>query len=590
MMRRAARIGIRMFPLGLGLTVILAAAVAARADDPKGSRWIGPEALIYAESSRPETLLDRALSDRVSRLLYAIPGYQTALARPDLKTGRGVVDFVARSFGTTWDKGLRDLAGGGIVFAVEGTKGPERIILVITPKDLALLEKVHAKVLELVRADAKVKAKPDPVKEDEHRGIKSYSLAPTEAHAIVDGVLVVTNGTETLKAVIDRALDGKGPILADDATFAARRKEADPEALAWGFMRTDRLRRIDPKRFGGTKPDPGATFVFGAWLEAIQKGDWASLGLTWTEGRLAAELTVATPKDGYSAAMKRYLPSKGEGAPRPISPKNMIASAALWRDFSSIWEVRAEIFPPETVQGLAQLDTQAGTFFGGRDFGTGVLGALGGRWSLVVADQDFAAMTPVPDVKLPAFAIILDLKPDDPEFATRLMSAFQSFLGLVNLGAAQTKAPPLMIGSDQMDGLSIATSKYLPETGRPKGEPVNTRHNFTPSAVQVGNFFVISSNLGLARDLVKTLKEPVNTTDSTLIAEADGPALARLLERNRPQLVMQNMLSKGNAKAQAESETGLLLDLLKYLGHGAMTATDRPDSVLVKLNFALDAK
>jgi hypothetical protein len=288
--------------------------------------------------------------------------------------------------------------------------------------------------------------------------------------------------------------------------------------------------------------------------------------------------------------MQRYLPAQGEGAPRPIFTKNMIASAALWRDFSSIWEVRADIFTPETVQGLAQLDTQAGTFFGGRDFGTGVLGALGGRWRVVVADQDFDKMTPVPDVKFPAFALVLDLKPDDPEFAIRLMSAFQSFLGLVNLGAAQSKAPPLMIGSDQMDGLTIATSKYVSEIGRPKGEPVNTRHNFTPSAVQVGNFFVISSNLGLARDLATTLKEPIKITDSTLVAEADGPALSRLLDRNRAQLVMQNMLSKGNAKAQAETETSLILELLKYLGHATVTASDRAYSVVLKLNFALDAK
>jgi hypothetical protein len=207
-----------------------------------------------------------------------------------------------------------------------------------------------------------------------------------------------------------------------------------------------------------------------------------------------------------------------------------------------------------------------------------------------VADQDFAKMDPVPDVKFPAFALILDLKPDDPEFATRLMAAFQSFLGLVNLGAAQSKAPPLMILSDRAEDLTIATARYLPETGRPKDEPINARYNFTPSAVQVGNAFVISSSLGLARDLAKTLKEPVSPSDSTLLAEADGPMLSRLLERNRATLVMQNMLSKGNTKAQAEGETGLLLELLKYLGHGTATATDRPDSTALKVNFALDAK
>ena len=54
--------------------------------------------------------------------------------------------------------------------------------------------------------------------------------------------------------------------------------------------------------------------------------------------------------------------------------------------------------------------------------------------------------------------------------------------------------------------------------------------------------------------------------------------------------MIQNMLSKGNAKAQAESETMLLLELLKYLGHATMTASDHADAVVLKMNFVLDAK
>ncbi len=576
--------------LGAMLPFILASASVAHAGEPKGVRWVGPDALIYAESSQPEVLFDRAQSDRLSKMLNGVPAYKTALAKPEVLGARAVASIVAAGLGTTWEKGLRNLTGGGIVFAVEGTKSPERIFILITPKDAVLLEKTHARLLEFVRNDAKTKKTPDPVKEIEHRGIKTFSLSPTEAHAIVSGVLVVANGPETLKTVIDRSLDEKSPSLADDATFQARHKEVDKDALAWGFARTDKLRTIDPKKFGGEKADPGATFVFGPWLEAIQKGDWVAATLVWSESRISAEIVVPEPKSGYSAAMKRYLPGKGQGAPQISLPKNAIGTAALWRDFSSIWEVRAEIFPPETVQGLAQLDTTAGTFFGGRDFGTGVLGALGERWSLVVADQDFDKMNPAPDTKYPSFALILEMKPDDPEFATRLMAAFQSFLGLINLGAAQSKAPPLMIGSDTVDGMAIATSKYQSTFQPIKGEPVDPRYNFTPSAVQVNNYFVISSTLGLARDLAKSLKEPVKPTTSTLVAEASGPAIAGLLERNRSFLVMQNMLSKGNAKAQAERETGLLLDLLRYAGKATITADDRGGSAVLKLNLDLDAK
>ena len=64
-------------------------------------------------------------------------------------------------------------------------------------------------------------------------------------------------------------------------------------------------------------------------------------------------------------------------------------------------------------------------------------------------------------------------------------------------------------------------------------EPVHQRHNFSPSAAQVGDHFVLSSSVGLARDLIKALKAPGKPGDATLAAEADGAALAGLVERNR---------------------------------------------------------
>ena len=169
---------------------------------------------------------------------------------------------------------------------------------------------------------------------------------------------------------------------------------------------------------------------------------------------------------------------------------------------ASIWEARGDLFPPESQQGFAQLDSFAGTFFGGRDFGTGVLGSLGKNWRLVVAKQDPTQISPRPDVLLPSFALIAEVNDDDPDFAQRLKAAFQSFVGVANLGAAQQKAPPLMLGTEDFEGQSISTARYLPPKERLADEPVHQRFNFSPSAVQVGNQFVLSSSVALAKELV----------------------------------------------------------------------------------------
>jgi hypothetical protein len=219
---------------------------------------------------------------------------------------------------------------------------------------------------------------------------------------------------------------------------------------------------------------------------------------------------------------------------------------------------------------------------------------LADDWRLVVALQDETTLNPVPDVKLPAFALVLDLKPDDDEFAQRLKVAFQSFIGLANLGAAQTKAPPLELGSETFEGVTISTSRFMPakvvpgnSATPPAKAPVHNRHNFSPSAAQVKDHFIISSSLGLTRDLVKALKAPASEGEATLVAEADGGALSRLVEMNRTRLVMQNMLEKGHDKEQAEAEVGFLSSLLRYFGRGHLSVRDDADSTRVSLDFKL---
>ena len=573
----------------VGVMTLAVLVATARAEPPRTARLVAPDAVFYAEVGRPGQVLDRLADARLQAVLEAAPGYRDALKKEQVVQLRQVVQVVAQQLGTTAEQGLRDLTGGGIVLAVEGKDKPDRVALLVTPADATFPERAHAKVLELARQDAANKGRPDPVQESPYHGTTVYSVGPREAHAIVDGNLVVTNGAATLRAIIDRARDKGGPSIVDDSDWQASRSDLAPDTVAWAFARLDRLRQMDPKTFGYEKTDPGATFLFGPWIEALRKSPYIAASIAWSNGHLGARITLPTPPGGYSKAFARYLPPKGAGAPALLNPPGAIASLSLWRDLSAIWEVRGDLLPPEAQPGLAQLDTQAGTFFGGRDFGTGVLGALTPEWRLVVARQDIQALDPVPDVKLPAFALVIGLKPDDDEFATRLRAAFQSFIGLANLGAAQQKAPPLMLGTETFEGVTILTSKFQAKAGpRPKDEPVHQRHNFSPSAAQVGDHFILSSSLGLARDLVRALKSPGSAREATVAAVADGPTLAGLLEQNQDRLVTQNMLEKGNDKDKAEQEVGLLVKLVRYLGHAEATVADRPGSLQFRLDFALE--
>jgi hypothetical protein len=187
--------------------------------------------------------------------------------------------------------------------------------------------------------------------------------------------------------------------------------------------------------------------------------------------------------------------------------------------------------------------------------------------------------------------LIVDLKPDDEEFSQRLQAAFQSFIGLANLGAAQEKAPPLMLGSETVEGITIATSHYAPPKGRKSEEPIDQRFNFSPSSALVGNTFVLSSSLPLARDLVRALKDPgKGSPAATLVGAGDGRELARLIEQNRATLVAKNMQEKGNDRPKAEREVGLLVHLAQYLGRASLAVRDRPEATGIRLEFLLGSE
>ena len=594
------QVGALAMILWLGLGV-------ARAEAPAPldiTRWVSDDAVIFVEAGRPSDLLDRLMDARVQKPLLNVPSIRNATEGEPFRKLQEVAELVSAKLGTTWEKALRDLTGGGIVFAVEAVEGSKpNVYLVATPSDTAILKKATETLVELARKDAADKGNSDPVKKVEYRGAIGYHIGEQLVYGIFKDRLLIVDRGETGKMLIDRVEDGPEPAkrLADAADFKTRRTTVKSDAMVWAFARADRLRKLDPKKFGANgKNNPGQIILLGGWPDAIRKAPWVGASLTWTAATMAADITMPVQAGGRDAAYKGFAPPKGSGAPALVKPPGTIASLSLWRDLSAAWESRAELLPPETVQGLAQLDTFAGQFFGGRDFGTGVLGALTSDWRLVVALQDVKSLKPVPDVKLPAFALIVDVKPGDDDFAQRLRVAFQSFVGLVNLGAAQTKSPPLELGSESFEGITVSTARFMPPaptsiaekakapTSEPdKKAPVHLRHNFSPSTAQVENHFVIGSSVAITRDMIGSLKSPGKPQAATLAVEADGNALATLVDLNRDQLVMRNMLDKGHAKEQAESEVGLLAALLRYLGQGRLAIQDDPEMTKIGLEFKL---
>jgi hypothetical protein len=593
---------------------LFTAAVAVLADDQKAPTTPNePDTVVCLELPHPESLIDRLTDPRIQGYLQLLPQYQKFSSGKQVAELRGVAGLIASQLDTTWEQGLRDLTGGGILAEVEVSPGqPPRVHVLITAKKRELLEKTSQVFLKLARQDAQQKGKPDPAGESSHRGLAITSLGGPDgiAYCIADGRLLATNSVKNLERLIDRGIDlaarsGKpaGAGKADGALLAlassprwkAIRDKQAPDALVWSFVDLDRLRKIDPAKFAyKDQPDTGITLLFGSWYEAVRKASSAVASIRWSDSELAANVDLAQPKEGRGPAFKGYMPAAGKGAGPLIRPPGTIGSLSLWRDWPAIWESKADLFSPETVQGFAQLDTFAGQFFGVREFGPDVLGAFEPHWRLVVASQDYQSIKPVPDVKYPGVAFVTELNDPDSDFAQRLKVAFQTFVGLSNVDAVQKKGPPFELVSEQVEGVTLATARYMvPKTDTPVATSPDARYNLSPSAAQVGKYFILSTSAGLARALIKDLrsadgsKKLTGESPETAVLEADGAELARLLELNRARLAMQLMLSRGETKEKSEAFVEKGLALLRYLGTGRLTVRDEPGATSLKLSFKL---
>lgn len=586
-----------LFLVATALVVLGPAALVLAGDTPLPSREsAGPAPVLVIDISRPELLLDRLTDPRVQQGLQLLPAYRHFIEGPQSKQLKMVASLIAGQLHTTWDQGLRDLTGGGIkaMLSIEPGKGPV-VELVIIPKDASLLERATETFEKMARQDAASKKAPDPVRTSNYKGTVIHVLGKGDqslAYAILSGRMVVSNQAPALERLVDR-------LKAMPATSPSAKPVKDEAAGAPVLLRArldlERLRQIDPKKFTiPEKPDPGVVFLFGSWYQAIRQGRSLEATVRWSATELAADLEVRLPEGARPPSVKGFLPEKGQGTIPPLEPPGTIASLSLWRDWATIWESKADLFKPETVQGFAQLDTVAGQFFGAREFGADVLGSFDPHWRLVVAQQDYKAMNPVPDVRLPAFAIVAELNGNTDDFASRLRIAFQSIIAISNVDSAQKKGPVFELGSDEVEGVRISTTRYL-VSRRPEAtdEPVATRYNFSPSIAQVGRYFIFSSSTGLARSLVKELKaatastKDIGQTPATLLIEADGPELVRLFGLNRERLVMQSMLGRGETKPDAEARADRNIALLRYLGHGRLMIEDRADRTRLQLKLDL---
>ena len=344
---RRANLGLpRLLLPCVSAAFLFTAAVASFADDKKDSaKPPEPDTVVCLELPHPERVIDRLTDPRLQKYLMLSQQYQKFSSGKQLGELRAVAGVVASQLNTTWEEGLRDLTGGGILAEVEAAPGQApRIHVLITAKKPDLLEKTSEVFLKLARQDAQQKGKPDPASTSSHRGLSITAIGGAQgiAYCIADGRLLASNSVKNLERLIDRgvelaALSGKPPAAgkADGALAAlgtsprwkAIREKQGPDSLAWSFVDLDRLRKIDPAKFSyKERPDTGITILFGSWYEALRTAHAATASIRWSDSELAANVDLPQPKRGASAGLQGLCTGLRQGgrAAHPAAGHNRL--------------------------------------------------------------------------------------------------------------------------------------------------------------------------------------------------------------------------------------------------------------------------
>jgi hypothetical protein len=492
-----------------GLALLLAWPTWTMAQTPPPVQCIPQDAVVCLQVARPKVVLDLLAGKEMTEAITSGPLYQGLLLQPKFKEFLSVVKFLETTLETDWRGGLGRLAGGGITIAI---CPPDTVVAVIDAEDEAMLARLHETFLTISRAQAQNQGHPEKVASREYAGVTVWTFDGKEAHALVGRRLLFANRSEGLKAMLDLRAGSGGKSLAANPAFQAATRAAGAEAAATVFINVKPLMGIPniASLFERQQENPLAVLAFAGIMEPLRNSNWLALGLAVDNKtvtvRALTDGKVSDPKNPAAFA----LPAQpGDGAPPNLVVPRRIAALSLYRDLHGFYAAKDVLFPQRT-SGLIFFENMMGIFFTGRDLTSEVLAQTEPEVRIVVAEQQYDPAVGTPQVRLPAFAVILRLRHPE-QFRQVVEEAWQKAVGLINFTRGQKALPGLIIDR-AVQGETKYTLAYFSAADVNDRTKLPTRYNLRPALAMPGPYVILSSTDALARDIIDALGQDGSKT------------------------------------------------------------------------------
>jgi len=541
--------------------VVTSTLYGANAADKTATQLLPRSVAAYAEIAQPPRVIDGVLDHPLTRRIEQHPDYQKYLESPQYQKFLEVAKVVEDKLGMKLRGAITTLAAEGIY--VGGDLATQGIVLLVRSSDEKLTEKARDTLLELARAEATSKGKPDPVQVDEHMGIAIYQLG--EVRLATHGKwYIASNKPILMRAVLTNCVEDNISCLADESQFQAAHKARPEGAAAWGYvdLRLVRATGILKAALRNKSDNPGIELIAGGILGALPDAPYVTGTIFLASEKVGLEFSMPTNVAAAAKQREFYFGAEGKGqAPPVLHPKETLLTLSTYRDFASMWRNAPDLFNEQVNAQFAEAEAGLSTFFSGRNFRDDILGNLEPGLQLVVARQRYGDV--VPAMKIPAGAIVMRMK--NPERTARdFKITFQSAIGFLNVVGGMNGLSPFDVNSEKQGDMLIVAAEYLPPADEAARKAASPQYNASPTIVFVGDKFILSSTKALALELAELLRkgplaesDPINTQ-----LEVDLQAIRDSLADNTEPLIAQNMLEKGHDRPAAEKEIKGLLDAL----------------------------
>ncbi len=574
----------------LGLVLVLSMPHALiGAQTPPRAECIPQDALICVNVSRPKMLLERLTSDEMTEAITSLPFYQKLASAPKFKEFRNAIDFIETALGTDWRTGLARLTGGGITLAVCPN---DTIVAIVDAEDADLLQRLHGIFVSITRGEAERQGRPDRIGSKEYEGVTAWTFDGTEAHAIVGKRFLFTNHSDLLKTILDLHAGKAGATLAESDAYRAAQQTARSGAAATAFVNLKPFLSLPPisEALKKSRQNPLAALFFAGIAESFASSSWLSMTLDIEGKTLAVDALTDGKAGGPTSPAAFALPQKADDGAWPnLDVPRRIGALSLYRDLYGFYGAKDDLFP-ERTSGLIFFENMMGIFFTGRDLTSEVLAETTPEVRLVVAEQEYDPEVGTPRVRLPAFAVVLRLR--DPErFGPVVEEAWQKAVGLINFTRGQQALPGLIIDRPTHAGTKFSVA-YFSATDVEDKMKLDTRFNARPALAMPGEYLILSSTDGLARDLIDVLNNE-NASDRTPLAqthsliEVDGAPASSIVRANRETLVRQDMVKKGKTREEAAAGIDMLITAVECLDGAKLDIGTRDGLTAIKLQVQL---